>query len=61
MAHHKYKKPRHGRASCKLCKPNKSDWMNEDKEVGNNGFGKIRDNIHTLDDLLEWNNCCKDK
>jgi hypothetical protein len=34
-----------------MCKPQKKGGMNPDREVGHAGFGKIRDLIHTTEDM----------
>jgi len=52
MSHHKYRKTKNQRAGCLMCKPNK---MNGAKpgDIGPGGFGKIRDDIHTKEDLKD--------
>lgn len=43
MANFKNKRPRNGRAGCKMCKPHKAgNGYDAEKEVYHTGFGKIR-------------------
>ena len=39
---HKRGKPKSCRAGCLMCKPHKAGWINDEKLLGNNGFGKLR-------------------
>ncbi len=48
--HHKKKKPKNSRAGCLMCKPNKMNGWNKEK-LGHTGFGKLKDVIHSKDDL----------
>jgi hypothetical protein len=48
--HHKKKKPKNARAGCLMCKPNKMNGWNKEK-LGHTGFGKLKDVIHSKDDL----------
>jgi len=50
MANHKRGRAKNRRAGCLLCKPNKMNGWNKD-EFGHTGFGKLRDSIHTKEDL----------
>jgi len=52
MANFKNKRPRSGRAGCKMCKPQKKGGMSKLK-LGHTGFGKLRDEIHAKVDLKE--------
>lgn len=49
---HKRKRPKNRRAGCLMCKPNKMNGWNKDK-YAHVGFGKLRDSIHSKDDLKE--------
>lgn len=54
---HKRKRHPNARAGCKMCKPQKqvSGWKGRvEREVcGAGGFGKIRDNVHSRQDMAE--------
>lgn len=53
--HHKRKRQPNARAGCKMCKPQKSVTGYKGKVhrelLGSGGFGKIRDDIHTQQDI----------
>ncbi len=55
--HHKRRRPPNARAGCKMCKPQKqvTGWKGKvEREVCGvgGGFGKIRDNVHTRQDMM---------
>jgi len=49
---HKRKRPKQSRAGCLLCKPNKFGKGME-KKLGHRGFGKLRKEAATMQDLAE--------
>jgi hypothetical protein len=48
---HKRKRPKNRRAGCLMCKPNKMNGWNKNECMGHTGFGKIRDFIHSKEDI----------
>ena len=51
--HHKRKKPKNSRSGCLMCKANKINGWSKHTQMGHCGFGKIRDYIHSQQDLGE--------
>lgn len=51
--HHKRKRPPSARAGCHMCKPQKGGKANPDTDIYHRGFGKIRDLIHSKQDMRE--------
>ena len=49
---HKRGRPKNRRSGCLMCKPNKMNGWNKNKQLGHKGFGKIRDEIHAEEDLM---------
>jgi hypothetical protein len=49
---HKRKNTKNQRAGCLMCKPNKMNGRPE-KQLGHKGFGKLRELIHTDQDLKD--------
>ena len=50
------KRKRHpnARAGCKMCKPQKSNLFNDEKEIYHQGFGKLRRLAAAKQDLREY-------
>lgn len=50
---HKRGNTKNQRAGCLMCKPHKANGMNKDL-LGHKGFGKLRDSIHSKEDLKSY-------
>ena len=50
---HKRGRPKNRRAGCLMCKPNKQNGWNKLTQLGHKGFGKIRDEIHAVEDMKD--------
>lgn len=50
---HKRGRPKNRRSGCLMCKPNKQNGWNKLTQMGHKGFGKIRDEIHAVEDMKD--------
>ena len=51
---HKRKRAKNGRSGCLLCKPNKANGVNDEKDLGHKGFGKLRKLKAAINDLKKY-------
>jgi hypothetical protein len=51
--HHKRGRAKNQRSGCLMCKSNKANGARK-LELGHGGFGKLRDTIHAIYDMVEY-------